>query len=145
MKQQKEVKSKTVFRDDKHALLTVAVIVLVALVALNFTKITGNTIADTPSSLSVFQDGKRVTVQVNYPAGKYGRSNSVIDLESDYGAKRDSMNTKCDTDYGYVAQGNSKCVREIAVFNLAGDEWKSGDRVTFSVEKTNVKRSYIIR
>ena len=139
-----EVAQTTVFKDNKQALLAIAAVVVLTLVALNFTKITGNAITD-PSSLTVFQDGERLTIQVNYPSGKYGLSNNVVYMQSKVGSKREDQSTKCDTDYGYVARGNSKCVREIAVFNLAGDKWQAGDSIVVSIKGTNVKTSYIIR
>jgi len=130
-----------VFKSDKHALLTVAVIVLVALVAFNFTSITGKAITE-PASLSVFQEGKLITIQVNYPAGKYGRSNNIIDMRAKIGSRRVDETTKCDPDRGYVARGNSKCVREIATFDVRGTTWDSGSVVVFSVRGTGISRDY---
>ena len=129
---------------DKNIFLTIAIIVLVALVAVNFEKITGGAITE-PSSLSVFQEGKRITVQANYPAGKYGRSNNIVDMRVSYGSKRVDQTTKCDPERGYVARGNSKCLREIAVFDISGDTWSAGDSVIFSVRGTKIEREYIIR
>ncbi|MBU2640142.1 MAG: hypothetical protein KKG75_05570 [Nanoarchaeota archaeon] len=129
---------------DKNIFLTIAIVVLVALVAFNFEKITGGAITE-PSSLSVFQEGKRITVQVNYPPGKYGRSNNVVDMKVTYGSKRSDQTTKCDPDRGYVARGNSKCLREIAVFDISGDTWEAGEEVIFGVRGTNIERTYRIR
>lgn len=130
-----------VFKDNKHALLTMAVVVLVALVAFNFQGITGNAITE-PASLSVFQEGKKITVQINYPVGKYGRANNVIDMKSVVGSKRVDESTQCDVDRGYVARGNSKCVREIATFDISGTTWTSGELVRFSVKGTDISRDY---
>ncbi len=130
-----------VFKSDKQALLTIAVVVLLALVAFNFKGITGNIISE-PTSLSIFQEGKRVTVQVNYPAGKYGRVNNLVDMKTVVGSKRTDEYTHCDADRGFVARGNSKCLREIAVFDLSGDIWESGELVRFSVKNTDVTRDY---
>jgi len=138
------VGSNRVFRDDKHALLTIAIVVLVALVAFNFEGITGNAVTE-PASLSVFQEGKIVTVQMNYPNGEYGRSNNLIDMRAKIGSRRVSSNSECDLDRGYVARGNSKCVREIAEFDIRGTTWKSGDLVVFSVRGTDISRDYRIQ
>ncbi|MBS3157197.1 hypothetical protein J4442_03430 [Candidatus Woesearchaeota archaeon] len=130
-----------VFKSNKQALLTIAVVVLLALVAFNFEGITGNAVTG-PTSLSVFQDGNKVTVQVNYPAGKYGRENNLINMNTVVGTKRADEYTKCDTDRGYVARGNSKCLREIATFDISGTTWKTGELVRFSVKNTDVSRDY---
>jgi len=133
-----------VFRDDKHALLTIAVIIGVALIAFNFDKMTGGAINE-PNTLSIFQDGKSITVQVNYPAGKYGKSNNIIDMRAAVGSNLEDQTTKCDVDRGYVSRGTSKCKREIAEFYIVGDKWSVGDDVVFSVRGTNIKRDYKIR
>lgn len=132
-----------VFKSDKHALLTVAVIVLVALVAFNLENITGKAITD-PSSLSVSQKGKMITVQVNYPKGEYGKPNNMVDMKAKYGTKTDDAETMCDYDAGYVSRGTSRCVKEIAVFDITGTRWGRGDMVVFSVRGTNVKKDYKI-
>ncbi|MAF50950.1 MAG: hypothetical protein CMH64_02560 [Nanoarchaeota archaeon] len=144
MKQNKVEKSKPVFRDDKHVLLTMAIIIGVALVAFNFDKITGGAITE-PNSLSVFQDGKHITVQVNYPTGKYGKPNNIVDMRAKVGAKRYDVTTECDLDRGYVSKGTSSCKREIAEFLISGGTWSVGEDVVFSVRGTNIKRDYTLR
>lgn len=136
--------SNRVFKSDKQALLTIGVVVLVALVAFNFGNITGNVISD-PTSLTVMQDGKVITVEVNYPAGSYGKENNVVYMRTKVGTKSVDETTQCDRDLGYVARGTSKCVREIATFDIRGSTWSPGEVVTFSVKNTDVSRDYAIR
>ncbi len=133
-----------VFKDNKQALLTIGVIVLVALIAFNFGNITGNVISE-PTSLTVLQDGKVITVEVNYPAGAYGKENNVVYMKSKVGTKRVDESTRCDLNLGYVARGNSKCIREIATFDIRGTKWSPGEVVTFSVKNTDVNRDYVLR
>jgi len=128
---------------DKKIFLAVGILALVALVVGNFGQITGGAITD-PSSLSVFQEGKRITVQVNYPAGKYGRQNNIVYMRAQKGTKMDDQQTNCDADRGFVSRGNSKCKREIAVFNIAGDKWQSGELVVFKMKGSDTKREYRI-
>ena len=128
---------------DKKILLTVGVVAIVALVASNFGQITGGAITD-PSSLSVFQEGKKLTVQVNYPAGKYGRPNNIIFMQVKEGTKSEDQTTGCDPERGLRSRGSADCSREIAVFDLTGDRWASGELVTFSVRGTDVTRDYRI-
>jgi hypothetical protein len=137
------VKGNNIFKNDKHAILTVAVIVGVALIALNFSSITGGAITE-PSSLTISQEGKQITVQVNYPAGKKGRPNNVVDMKVRSGTRSMDSFTKCDAS-GLVSRGSSDCRREIANFDLSGDLWRSGEIVDFSVRDTDVSRRYVIR
>ena len=132
-----------VFKSDKHALLTVAVIVLVALIAFNLENITGKAITE-PSSLSVSQSGKKITVQVNYPKGEYGKPNNFVDMRAKPGTKTEDAETMCDNDRGYANKGTSRCAREIAVFDITGTNWERGQMVTFSVRGTNIKKDYKI-
>ena len=129
---------------DKNVVLVIGAIAIVALVAFNLEKITGHAVSD-PSSLAVFQDGKEITVQVDYPAGKYGRPNNIIDMKIREGSKSYDATTGCDTNLGLVSRGSADCVREIAVFNIAGSTWGSGDLVIFSVRGSDVSRAYTIR
>jgi hypothetical protein len=110
----------------------------------NFGQITGDVVRDDPSSLSIFQEGKRITVQVNYPVGKYGRQNNIVDLKLRTGTRSEDQTTKCDTDRGFVSRGTSKCVREIAVFDFSGIRWNSGELVVFSVRGTGAEAVYRI-
>lgn len=136
--------SNRVFKSDKQALLTIGVIVLVALVAFNFGNITGNVISE-PTSLTVLQDGKVITVEVNYPAGSYGKENNIVYMRTKVGTKSMDETTQCDRNLGYVARGTSRCVREIATFDVRGTTWSPGEVVTFSVKNTDVSRDYAIR
>jgi hypothetical protein len=133
-----------VFEDNKTALLTVAVIVGVSLIAFNIIDITGNVVTN-PNSLTISQEKAKITVQVNYPVGKYGRSNNVIYMKMEKGTRSMDEETDCDRDYGYQARGNSKCIREIADFDIRGSTWKAGDIVVFSVKNTDISRRYVIR
>ena len=139
-----EVGNNKVFKNDKQALLTVGVIILVALVAFNFGNITGNVISE-PTSLTVMQDGKKITVEVNYPAGAYGKENNVVYMRTKVGTKSVDEYTKCDVNMGFVNRGTSKCIREIAMFDLRGTTWPPGEVVTFSVKNTDVSRDYVLR
>lgn len=139
-----ETNDNKVFKSDKQALLTIGVVVLVALVAFNFGNITGNVISE-PTSLTVMQDGKVITVEVNYPADSYGKENNVVYMKSKVGTKRVDESTRCDLNLGYVARGTSRCVREITTFDIRGSTWSPGEVVTFSVKNTDISRDYVIR
>ena len=129
---------------DRNLLIVVGVVIVVALIAFNFQNITGQAITE-PSSLSVFQEGKEVTVQINYPAGKYGKQNNIVDMTMQEGTKNYDQTTKCDTTRGFVSRGTSSCKREIAVFYISGDTWKPGDVVVFNVRGTDINTVYTIR
>ncbi|MAG52599.1 MAG: hypothetical protein CMH62_01415 [Nanoarchaeota archaeon] len=148
VRQQKQVTNngtpQRVFHDDKRAFLTIAIIVGVALVAFNFDKVTGNVVTE-PNSLSVFQDGKKITVQVNYPVGKHGKQNNIIDMKIERGTKSQDEWTKCDADRGFVSRGTSACNREIAEFDIRGQTWNAGEVVVFSVRGTDITRRYVLR
>jgi len=143
-KQEKNEANPKVFRDDKHVFLTMAIIIGVALIAFNFDNITGGAITE-PNSLSVFQDGKIIIVQVNYPPGKYGKPNNIIDMRIDRGTRHADETTECDLNRGFVSRGTSNCNREIADFDIRGDTWKAGDKVEFTVRGTSITRIYVIR
>ena len=129
---------------DKKIFLGIGVLVIAALVVSNFTQMTGDVVRDEPSSLSVFQEGKRITVQVNYPAGKYGRQNNIVDMKVRSGTKSEDQTTECDSDRGLVSRGTSKCKREIAVFDTSGTTWNSGELVVFSLRGTDAQTVYRI-
>lgn len=128
---------------DKKIFLGVGIIVLVALAFSGFGQITGRAITE-PDSLTIFQEGKRLTVQVDYPTGMYGTGNNVIDMRMKKGSKGEDQTSKCDPDRGRVSRGNPKCRREIAIFDLRGDLWQSKERVVFSVRGTDTSTPYRI-
>tara|TARA_Y100000310_G_C20650058_1_gene798879 strand:- start:636 stop:1133 length:498 start_codon:yes stop_codon:yes gene_type:complete len=136
--------TQSIFKNERQTVLTALVIIGIALVAVNFTNITGGAITE-PSSLSVFQDGKRITVQVNYPIGKYGRPNNIVDMQIKKGSTREDQTTECDIDRGLVSRGSADCRREIAEFLISGSTWNSGDIVVFSVRGTDISRQHVIR
>ena len=92
--------------------------------------------SDKVSSLTATQDSVYMTVQLN-PVGNTGKPNKMIDMKRVGGVKKKDEQTKCD-DQG-PKSGKSECHREIAVFDIRGSEWNTGDRVQFSIRGTNIK------
>ncbi len=127
----------------KFTIATILVLV-VALVSINFNDITGNVPrADKAKSLTVVQQGKFITVQVN-PVGYSGMPGKWIDMKSVAGASKMDEQTKCD--YQGPKSGTSQCYREIAEFSISGDQWSAGDVVQFNIRGTTVRSpQYIIK
>lgn len=127
----------------KKIAIAAIIVFIVALVSMNFEQLTGKAITD-PISLTISQEGKKITVQLNYAAGKYGQPGKIVDMKSSIGTKLYDSTTKCDSS-GPVSRGTSRCEREIAEFDISGQTWSAGDRVEFSVRGMDLKKQYIIK
>ena len=120
----------------KFTIATILVLV-VALVSINLNDITGNVPrADKAKSLTVVQQGKLITVQVN-PIGYSGMPGKWIDMRSVVGTSKMDEQTKCD--YQGPKPGTSQCYREIAEFSISGDQWKAGNMVQFNIRGTTIR------
>ena len=127
--------------ENKNTIIVVAVIALLALVATsgNLTGFVPR--ADRVTSLSAVQDGVIVTVTIN-PVGGTGNPGKRIDMRLLSGTKLSTAETRCD-DQGKKG-GTSKCVKEVARFDIRGSEWNAGDRVQFNVRGTDIKSPMLV-
>ena len=117
-------------------------ILLVTLVSMDF-GITGNVSADKAKSLTVVQQGKFITVQVN-PVGYSGMPGKWIDMKIVKGTNSMDEQTKCDS--RGPKSGTSQCNREIAEFSISGNQWKAGNIVQFNIRGTNIRSpQYVIK
>ncbi len=130
----------------KKYIIAAVIIIAVSMVSLNigFTgKSTRDLLpaSDTPKFLNIDRIGALITVELDYGYDKYSDADHTIYMEGLSGIK--TVYTKCDPDYGYRARGTGDCVREIAVFDVSGDDYPRSRR-TFSVKNTNVKETISI-